>query len=638
MSDQSTDPPEDDAPYIPDPETEPGLGILSDAPAAVDGSKASAAPGNAEEKPSAYRVLARKYRPSDFSEMIGQEALVKTLSNAIDSGRLAHAFILTGVRGVGKTTTARIIAKALNYVGPDGKGGPTTGSTKDCPVAQAIAEDRHPDVIEMDAASRTGVGDVREIIDSVRYGPISARYKVFIIDEVHMLSNNAFNALLKTLEEPPEHVKFIFATTEIRKVPVTVLSRCQRFDLRRVDQQVLSDYFSKIVGWENGTAEDEAIAMVARAADGSVRDGLSLLDQALVVGSGRVTAEQVATMLGLADRSAMVALFEALVGGNPAMMLERLEELYRHGADPVVVLQDLLTFTHFLTRLHVVPNLAKDPAVPEIERAAGVTLVAELGLSIIARLWQMLLKGLSEVQSAPSPQAALEMVLIRIMHAAHLPTPGELIAKLEKGELSPGSGSPAPGPGGNGGPRALAGGSVTASGALLSSSPAAPVEATEAALVPNPQSFPELVALFGAEEHAALQTNLRAFVHLVKFEVGRLEIRLGAMAPASLPQDVGRIVSRMTGSRWFVTLSQAVGEPTLMEQDRQEQAAEIEEIRKLPIVRDALSVFPDAQVTVRRLETVMDSPVDPDNPLSAVDDDGYAHDDLIENEEDPFSP
>ncbi|NBB84456.1 MAG: DNA polymerase III subunit gamma/tau, partial [Alphaproteobacteria bacterium] len=405
----------DDTPDSPRPESPPSQG--GDAPAMDLAPPAAAGPPEDE----AYRVLARKYRPQTFAELIGQDALVRTLTNAIRAGRLAHAFVLTGVRGVGKTTTARIIAKALNCTGPDGHGGPTPEPCGVCDNCKAIAGDRHVDVMEMDAASRTGVDDIREIIDGVRYAPVAARFKVYIIDEVHMLTRNAFNALLKTLEEPPEHVKFVFATTEIRKVPVTVLSRCQRFDLPRVDQDLLIGHFTRIAEQEKAEAEPEAIAMIARAADGSVRDGLSLLDQAIsqgyAGGEGRVSADQVRHMLGLADRTRVIELFDQVLRGEAPAALETLADMHRLGADPLQVLQDLLDFTHFLTRAKLLPQVLDDPAVPEAERARGKALAEGLGVPVLTRCWQMLLKGVGEVQTAPQPEPALEMVLIRLMHA-----------------------------------------------------------------------------------------------------------------------------------------------------------------------------------------------------------------------------
>ncbi|TAN72478.1 MAG: DNA polymerase III subunit gamma/tau, partial [Magnetospirillum sp.] len=368
--------------------------------------------------PAPYRVLARKYRPTDFAGLIGQEALVRTLSNAIQSGRLAHAFVLTGVRGVGKTTTARIIARALNCVGVDGKGGATIDPCGVCEHCRAIAEDRHVDVLEMDAASRTGVDGIRELIESVRYRPTSARFKIYIVDEVHMLSTAAFNALLKTLEEPPEHVKFVFATTEIRKIPVTVLSRCQRFDLRRVEMDVLARHFAAIAGKENAEIEPAALKLIARAADGSVRDGLSLLDQAISHGAGLVSEAQVRDMLGLADRARVFDLLDAVMKGDVAGALDQIADQYAAGADPAVVLQDMLELVHWLTRLKVTPDAADAVTVSETERVRGRQMSEGLALAALTRAWQMLLKGLAETRSAPNPLQAAEMAVVRLAYAA----------------------------------------------------------------------------------------------------------------------------------------------------------------------------------------------------------------------------
>src|SRR4051812_38601159 len=403
----------------------------------------------AAEKALPYRVLARKYRPTDFTTLVGQEAMVRTLRNAIATGRIAHAFMLTGVRGVGKTTTARIIARALNCIGKDGKGGPTVDPCGVCPHCVSITEDRDVDVIEMDAASRTGVADARELIEGVRYRPVSARYKVYIIDEVHMLSTAAFNALLKTLEEPPPHVKFLFATTEIRKVPVTVLSRCQRFDLKRVPQDTLVEWFGKIAELEKVEISPEALALVARAADGSVRDGLSMLDQAIAHGGGVVDAAQVRDMLGLADRSRVMELFEKTMRGDAAAVVAGLGEMHDAGADPVVILQDMLELTHWVTRLKVAPEAGASNA--DSERAQGLAMAAKLSMASLTRAWSMLLKGLQETLSAPSPLRAAEMALIRLCYAADLPPPADAIKSLQNGAPSNGAGAPAPRGGGGGG-------------------------------------------------------------------------------------------------------------------------------------------------------------------------------------------
>src|SRR5215469_12733652 len=378
-----------------------------------------------------YRVLARKYRPTNFAELIGQEAMVRTLANAIATGRIAHAFILTGVRGVGKTTTARIIARALNCIGPDGKGGPTASPCGVCDPCRAIAEDRHVDVMEMDAASRTGVDEIRELTDGVRYKPVAARFKIYIIDEVHMLSKAAFNALLKTLEEPPPDVKFIFATTEIHKVPVTVLSRCQRFSLRRVPAEMLSAHYKKISELEKVTAEPGAIALVARAADGSVRDGLSILDQAMALGGASVTEAAVREMLGIADRGLVFDLLEAALKGDAGAALTQMKSLYEGGADPIIVLQDLLELAHFLTRLKLAPNAGEGDPTMEGDRARGAPIAAKLGIPVLTRTWQLLLKGLEEAQAAPSPLQAAEMVLVRLAYVADLPAPADVIRALE---------------------------------------------------------------------------------------------------------------------------------------------------------------------------------------------------------------
>lgn len=379
-----------------------------------------------------YVVLARKYRPQNFEDLLGQDALVQTLTNAIQNNRLHHAYILTGIRGVGKTTTARLIARALNCTGADGKGGPTIHPCGVCDNCKAIAAGRHMDVMELDAASHTGVDDIRELLDSARYAPTNARYKVYIIDEVHMLSKGAFNALLKTLEEPPAHVKFIFATTEIRKVPVTILSRCQRFDLQRLSVETLTQLFTKILANENIPAETEALDIIAKAADGSARDGLSLLDQTIVLSNGNINTDVVKKMLGLADRSQTLTLFENLVNGNMEAVLKDISEQYTNGATPMIVLQDLINITHDLAKVKIIPALLNSTSLSEIEKKTFATLSTSCSLAVLSKIWQMLIKGISEINMAPSAVEALEMILLRVAYSASLPTPYEILNEVKK--------------------------------------------------------------------------------------------------------------------------------------------------------------------------------------------------------------
>jgi DNA polymerase-3 subunit gamma/tau len=559
-----------------------------------------------QPNPAPYRVLARKYRPTDFAGLIGQEAMVRTLSNAIQSGRLAHAFVLTGVRGVGKTTTARIIARALNCVGSDGNGGPTIDPCGVCDHCRAIAEDRHVDILEMDAASRTGVGDIREIIEGVRYRPTSARFKVYIIDEVHMLSTAAFNALLKTLEEPPEHVKFIFATTEIRKIPVTVLSRCQRFDLRRVDMEVLEKHFAAIAAKENAEIEPAALRLIARAADGSVRDGLSLLDQAISHGAGAVGEAQVRDMLGLADRARVFDLLEAVMAGRIAPALDQMAEQYSLGADPAVVLQDMLELTHWLTRLKVTPDAAAAGTASETERVKGGQMAATLSMAQLARAWQMLLKGLTETRSAPNPLQAAEMAVVRLAYAADLPTPAEAIEQLRATPPAPRS------PGGGG----IATGGVTVvtaaqritegpgggPSAALRLAPAPEEMPAPAALPGMPASFAEVVALFSDKREGILAAALKRDVRLVRFEPGRMEIRLDdERRHHDLPAKLVRHLNEWTGRRWVVALNAIdPAEPTLAEQDAAVETRRREDAAGHPLVRAVLAAFPGAGIEVVR--------------------------------------
>jgi DNA polymerase-3 subunit gamma/tau len=562
-----------------------------------------------------YRVLARKYRPSSFNDLIGQEAMVRTVSNAFETGRIPQAWILTGVRGVGKTTTARILARALNYEMPDGSvKGPSIHMPALGVHCQAIMESRHMDVLEMDAASHTGVDDVRQINDSVRYAPASARYKVYIIDEVHMLSNQAFNAFLKTLEEPPEHVKFVFATTEIRKVPVTVLSRCQRFDLRRIEADVLMTHLSNIAKKEGVEVEPEALGIIARAAEGSVRDSLSLFDQAIAHAAGLVRADAVRQMLGLADRTRVIDLFDALVRGDIASAFGEFRAQYDVGADPIVVLSDLAEFVNFVTRVKIVPATADNVAFGETERVRAREFAAKLSMRVLSRMWQMLLKGIAEVQAATRPAAAAEMVLVRIAYVADLPTPDEAIRMLEQnGGASPVvSGTAAT-------PRAAPAASVSAMPSAPVRSPIPPRGGAGADASARPQtvavtaepqaapvlritSFPQLVALAGEKRDLLTKTALEADVRLVHIEDGRLEVALERQASRTLVNELSRKLEQWTGRRWTVIVSNEAGQPTLRslnlaERSQRERAAEAD-----PRVQEVLARFPGAKVVeVRRL-------------------------------------
>jgi len=582
-----------------------------------------------------YRVLARKYRPSSFEDLIGQDAVVRTVSNAFETGRIPQAWILTGVRGVGKTTTARILARALNYELPDGSvNGPTIHMPRLGVHCQAIMESRHMDVLEMDAASHTGVDDVRQINDSVRYAPASARYKVYIIDEVHMLSTAAFNAFLKTLEEPPEHAKFVFATTEIRKVPVTVLSRCQRFDLRRVEADVLMRHLSNIAGKENVEIEPEALGIIARAAEGSVRDSLSLLDQAIAHAAGKVQADTVRQMLGLADRTRVIDLFESLARGDIATAFREFREQYDTGADPIVVLSDLAEFVNFVTRVKIVPAIAGNVAYSETERVRGRDFASKLSMRVLSRMWQMLLKGIAEVQAATRPAAAAEMVLVRIAYVADMPTPDEAIRMIEQnGGASPVAAASAPS---RGAPAPMA--SAVAPAPIRSATaPRAEASVRQQAMAPAPEgqsaparrikSFPELVALASEQRDLMTKGALEADVRLVRFEEGRLEIALESNASRTLVNDLARKLEQWTGRRWAVIVSNEKGQATLREQNlvaknQRERAAEAD-----PRVQEVLARFPGAKVIeVRRLAAEAPEP-DISTDVPDADDLGLGPDD-----------
>jgi DNA polymerase-3 subunit gamma/tau len=518
------------------------------------------------ESPAPYRVLARKYRPQTFDQLIGQDAMVQTLGNAIKRGRLAHAFLMTGVRGVGKTSTARLIAKALNCIGEDGQSGPTIDPCGACEPCRAIAEGRHIDVVEMDAASHTGVDDVREIIEAVRYAAVSARFKIYIIDEVHMLSKNAFNALLKTLEEPPAHVKFLFATTEVNKVPVTVLSRCQRFDLRRIPADLLARHFQHVVDEEQVSAEPEALALIARAAEGSARDGLSILDQAIAhagTEAGGVSAVQVREMLGLSDRGAVRRLFALLLSGGAPAVLEALAEQHSLGVEPAALFRGLLEAVHGVTRAKA--GGAPDPAQSVEERAALEEWAGKLGHATLHRLWQLLLKGLSEVETTAMPMEAAEMALLRVVHAGTLPDPGELLRRLQSGEPMPAMDHAAP----------------VANGAPTMAAPAVRV----------PESFPALIEGI-ASRHAHLAQQLHDYASLVRYAPPELAIHPTRPIDGNIAKALGDVFP----IDWKVLLADQPGEPTLREQELSAKAAAEREILDSPVVAAIRSAFPGAEL------------------------------------------
>ena len=536
---------------------------------------AAPAAAQANAAPQASRVLARKYRPASFDSLLGQQAMVQTLGNAIARGRLAQAWLLTGVRGVGKTSTARIIAKALNCIGPDGQGGPTISPCGVCEPCVAIAAGRHIDVVEMDAASNTGVDDMREIIEGVRYAAVSARYKLHIIDEVHMLSRNAFNALLKTLEEPPPNVKFILATTEVQKVPATILSRCQRFDLRRIPADMLAAHFARILEQEGVAAEDDALALVARAAEGSVRDGLSILDQAIAHSGEMITSAAVRDMLGLADKGAVRALLAQVLGGDVPAMLDAVARQYDLGVDPAQLLRELLGLVHGITRQRMAPR--RDPALSAEEQAALDDWASRLDFPRLSMLWQLLLKGLAEVETAPVPLQTAEMALLRLCHAADLPDPAKLVKQVQE----------------------------QGAGQAPSSLPAAPASAPTASLataaVPAPapgampESFESLVAMFREQREARLAHYLHDDVHLVRFAPPTLVLAASGL-PKDVPLAINRCLDEWTGQRWQIEWQASGGEPSLREVELERLGNLEAEMRADPTVVALLEAFPDAEL------------------------------------------
>jgi DNA polymerase-3 subunit gamma/tau len=561
-------------------------------------------------------VLARKYRPRSFEDLVGQEPMVRTLTNAFDSGRIAQAYMLTGVRGVGKTTTARILARALNYSVPGKVDKPTVHMPELGEHCAAIIEGRHVDVIEMDAASHTGIDDIREITEASRYYPTLARYKVYIIDEVHMLSTQAFNGLLKTLEEPPEHVKFIFATTEIRKVPVTVLSRCQRFDLRRIDSEKLIGLLRGITAKETIDIEDQALALIARAAEGSARDALSLLDQAAAHSAGPVAAEDVRGMLGLADRARIVDLFAALMKGDVAAGLAELADQYNVGADPAVVLQDLAVFTHLVTRMKIAPGAADDPTLAPEERDRARAFADELSMRVLSRAWQMLLKGIEEVREAARPLAAADMVLVRIAHAADLPTPDEALRQLrdDAGAAPPRASTP---PAEKGGARAASGGAPAR--AAQPARRTEPVPQVESQPATRLETFEDLVAHAGAERELKLKVALERNVRLIRFEQGRIEMELTGDAPGGLAGELGRKLQDWTGQRWVISIGSGKGGRTLDETRAENRARMVTDARSDPLVAEVLARFPGAEIVDVRVTGAEPPPFTPENFPDAPD-------------------
>ena len=551
-----------------------------------------------------YRVLARKYRPETFVDLVGQSAMVRTLKNAFAADRIAQAFVMTGIRGTGKTTTARIIAKGMNCIGPDGTGTPTTEPCGVCEHCTAIMEGRHVDVMEMDAASRTGVGDIREIIDSVHYRAASARYKIYIIDEVHMLSTSAFNALLKTLEEPPEHVKFIFATTEIRKVPVTVLSRCQRFDLRRIEPEDMIAMLKRIAAGENADITEDALALITRSAEGSARDATSLLDQAISHGAGETTAEQVRAMLGLADRGRVLDLYEMIMRGDAAAALTELSAQYADGADPMAVLRDLAEITHWVSVVKITPDAADDPTVSPDERDRGLQMAKDLPMRAMTRMWQMLLKALDEVASAPNAMMAAEMAVIRLTHVAELPSPEELVRKLQDTPPPPPTGGPT---GGRNSPMQGGGGTAaystqTTTTMQPSGGAALAVQADPDALAQFP-SFEHVVQLIRTNRDAKLLIDVEGGVQLASYQPGRIEFVPSESAPQDLAQRLGQKLQLWTGNRWAVTLVNEGGAETIVQKRDAAANALRTEAAAHPLVQSVLSTFPKASITeVRTLQ------------------------------------
>ena len=535
-----------------------------------------------ENKDNQYVVLARKYRPQRFEDLLGQDALVQTLTNAIKNNRLHHAYILTGIRGVGKTTTARLIAKALNCTGLDGKSGPTISPCGVCENCKAIAAGRHIDVLELDAASRTGVDDMREILDGVRYKPTNARYKIYIIDEVHMLSKSAFNALLKTLEEPPAHVKFIFATTEIRKVPVTVLSRCQRFDLQRLGIDDLLKLFHKIVEAEGLKADEEALHMIAKAADGSARDGLSLLDQAISLGAGVIKADIVKDMIGLADVSQTFDLFENLINGETKQVIISLQELYKNGADPLSLLKDLIALTHLIAKVKLVPSFINDPSVSEAERTFCAKISDKLSVATLSKIWQMMLKGISEIQMAPVQIDALEMILIRIAYSASLPSPYDLLNDVKKNSelrLVPQIN--------------IASAPLPETKVPLSQEQSVPENKSEEVIF---KDFKSLLSFLEAKKYPLIVYTLKHNISVVEFENAHMKIRIADTVQPQFIADVIKVLEETTGQHWVIDVLTGPLGTTVADEELSALARQQQDVMQYPLVQAIMAEFKGAKI------------------------------------------
>ena len=564
-----------------------------------------------------YVVLARKYRPQNFEDLLGQDALVQTLTNAIQNNRLHHAYILTGIRGVGKTTTARLIARALNCTGADGKGGPTIHPCGVCDNCKAIAAGRHMDVMELDAASHTGVDDIRELLDSARYAPTNARYKVYIIDEVHMLSKGAFNALLKTLEEPPAHVKFIFATTEIRKVPVTILSRCQRFDLQRLSVETLTQLFTKILANENIPAETEALDIIAKAADGSARDGLSLLDQAIVLSNGNINTDVVKKMLGLADRSQTLTLFENLVNGNMEAVLKDISEQYTNDATPMIVLQDLINITHDLAKVKIIPALLNSTSLSEIEKKTFATLSTSCSLAVLSKIWQMLIKGISEINMAPSAVEALEMILLRVAYSASLPTPYEILNEVKKNSDLAGTGSVYSGQSAllqNS--AAAAPVSVPPSGTEKKNDLTATVSAGETS---GFNTVEDLLRYLEGTKKALIEYSIKHDVCIREFSDGHIAMNIAPSIHQDFIMNLHKLLSEATGRQWEIEIIKGDLGETIADKEKSAAEATKKNVSEYPLVKKILEEFKGAKIETvirKNLEELAEN--EPDIPGDTV--------------------